>query len=259
MTAPVDYDRTDIPATYDRGHDHGDAVLEQWMQAMAGHVDPAGVRTILDLACGTGRFAPSMAEWFDATVVGLDPSLKMLRLAQSKCAAQDDVVLAGGVGEALPLRSGSVDLIFISMVFHHFADPLLVGRECARVLRRGGHVCLRTVTREQVPNYPYFPFFPNIGPVAEGRLPSLAASCHAFEAAGLRRRFAGLVVQQIADDYATYADKLAAGADTSLACLDQAEFAAGLAAIRARHVASDPVAVTEPIDFIVFENLEELA
>ncbi len=256
MNAPVDYDRTDIPATYDRGHDHGDAVLDQWMTLMAGHANPAGVRTVLDLACGTGRFAPSLASRFDATVVGLDPSFKMLRLAQAKCSAHEGVMLAGGVGETLPFRSQSIDLVFISMGFHHFADPMAVGRECARVLRRGGQVCVRTITRDQIANYPYFPFFPGIGPVLERRLPSVEESCRPFEAAGLRRRFAGAVVQQIADSYAAYADKLSSGADTSLACLDPNEFAAGLEAIRKRHAATAPAAITEPIDFMVFDNVE---
>ena len=27
----MDYDLTNIPATYDLGHDHGPAILEQWM------------------------------------------------------------------------------------------------------------------------------------------------------------------------------------------------------------------------------------
>jgi ubiquinone/menaquinone biosynthesis C-methylase UbiE len=260
MNAPVDYDLTDIPATYDRGHDHGGAVLAQWMQAVAAQVDPAGVHAILDLACGTGRFAPSLSDWFDAKVIGLDPSMKMLGLAQAKCAADDRVLLAGGCGEALPLQSQSIDLIFISMVFHHFADPALVGRECARVLRPGGHVCLRTITRDQIPHYPYLPFFPGARAVLERRLPTTEASCAAFEGAGLRRQFAGVVVQHIADDYAAYADKLASGADTTLASLDRREFEAGLAAIRTMHLdAGPPTAVVEPIDFMVFQKHEENA
>jgi len=255
----LDYDLTTIPATYDRGHDHGPAVLEQWMAEVASHVDSARVHDIVDLACGTGRFAPSLAARFEATVIGIDPSLKMLRQAQPKRASNGRVMLAGGYGEALPLRAQSVDLIFISMVFHHFDDPVLVARECERVLRPGGSVCLRTITRDQISNYPYLEFFPGSRPLLERRLPSLDATCAAFEAAALPRRFAGIVMQQIAPDYDTYADKLASGADASLASLDPGEFAAGLTAIRARHAAAGPVAIVEPIDFIVFQKAEAMA
>ena len=85
-TVFMDYDLTTIPATYDRGHDHGSAVLDQWMDEIASHVEASAIHDILDLACGTGRFAPSLAERFDATVIGLDPSMKMLRVAEEKCA-----------------------------------------------------------------------------------------------------------------------------------------------------------------------------
>jgi ubiquinone/menaquinone biosynthesis C-methylase UbiE len=257
----MDYDVTAIAETYDRGHDHGAAVLEQWMTVVASHVDPAGVHDILDLACGTGRFAPGLAERFDATVIGIDPSRKMLRQAQqNRVACHARVLLARGLGEALPLRAQSVDMIFISMVFHFFEDPFVAARECERVLRPGGRVCLRTVTLEQIPNYPYLPFFPNSRAVAERRLPTLDATCAAFEAAGLRRLFACLVVQQIAPDYGTYADKLSSGADSVLASLDPDEFAAGLASIRAKHATdTSPPPIVEPIDFVVFGNASEIA
>jgi hypothetical protein len=125
------------------------------------------------------------------------------------------------------------------------------------VLRPGGSVCLRTITSDQIANYPYLPFFPGSRPLLEQRLPSLARSCAAFEAASLTTRCTRVVVQQIAVNYAEYADKLASGADTTLARLDPAEFESGLAAIRARQTAEGPVPIVEPIDFIVFQKAQE--
>lgn len=53
----TDYDRTNLPVGYDRARDHGPAVLELWMRKVAEHVEGRSVRRILDLGCGTGRFA----------------------------------------------------------------------------------------------------------------------------------------------------------------------------------------------------------
>lgn len=242
----VDYDRTAIPETYDRGHDHGAAVLDLWMRTIAAHIDVPRAHRILDLACGTGRFAPPLASHFGATVIGLDPSMKMLQVAARKCPG---VPLLAAAGEALPLQSATLDVIFMSMVFHHFSDAAAVARECARVLRPGGRVCVRTITADQIANYPYVPFFPATQALLERRLPTQAATRAVFESAGLTTLFTSVVVQEIARDFREYADKIAAGADTTINSLAAGEIAAGLTAMRAARTTQP---IIEPIDFLVF-------
>jgi len=61
-----------------------------------------------------------------------------------------------------------------------------------------------------------------------------------------------IVTQKIAPDYATYAEKLAAGADSVLAQLSPSDFRAGLDAIRAHAVRVRDTPVCEPIDVFVF-------
>ena len=80
----MDYDATDIAATYDRGRDHGPEFLDLWMNVVASHVKMNRPKTILDLGCGTGRFTEALAVHFDADVVGVDPSQKMLEQALGK-------------------------------------------------------------------------------------------------------------------------------------------------------------------------------
>ena len=113
----MNYDETDIPIAYDRGRDHGPEVLNLWMNVVSSHVKGQRIRTILDLGCGTGRFSEALAVRFDAEVIGVDPSTKMLEQARSK---QHDRRSRYGLGhgESIPLPADSVDLVFISMVFH---------------------------------------------------------------------------------------------------------------------------------------------
>ena len=82
----TDYDKTDIPAGYDRARDHGPEMLNLWMHAIAKHLEGHSVTRILDLGCGTGRFSEALAARFDAEVIGLDPSQKMLELACAEAA-----------------------------------------------------------------------------------------------------------------------------------------------------------------------------
>ena len=247
----MDYDQTKIPEMYARGRDHGPVFLEQWMKVVAGHVDPAGVHDILDLGCGTGRFSNALATRFNANLVGIDPSTKMLQQALNS-PSYSRVFYANGVAEALPLASNSVDVIFISMVFHHFTDPRSVAEECKRVLRSHGRVFLRTASMEKISMYPYVPFFPASWRLLEQRVPSLTFQRGVFEDAGFRTLASEVVTQEIAPDYSAYADKLALKADSILASLDDRDFQAGLHALRSAAATMPPRAVTEPIDVVVF-------
>jgi SAM-dependent methyltransferase len=76
--AGMAYDKTDISKTYNHGRDLAPDVLKQWMDVVVGHLDEGTIRCIVDLGCGTGRFLPSLSERFAASVIGVDPSSKML-------------------------------------------------------------------------------------------------------------------------------------------------------------------------------------
>ena len=247
----MDYDTTDIPDGYDRGRDHGPEVLQLWMNVISSYVEKERINTILDLGCGTGRFSEGLADYFDAEVVGIDPSNKMLDQARTKLRDRR-VRYELGRAEAIPLPNGSVDLIFMSMSFHHFEDPMLAARECRRVLREGAIAFLRAGVRDRIPLYPYVEFFPESLPILEDTLPSAAQIREIFESAGFSTVHTGLVVQQIAPDYVTYAEKLAAGADSVLARLSPNDFRAGMEALQAYGIRAGNQPVTEPIDVFVF-------
>jgi SAM-dependent methyltransferase len=69
---------------HDRGRDHGPEFLDLWMDVVASHVKDQSTKTIQDLGCGTGRFTEALAVRFDADVIGVDLSKKMLAQARSK-------------------------------------------------------------------------------------------------------------------------------------------------------------------------------
>jgi len=248
----VDYDRTSIPEGYDRGRDHGPEALALWMSVIESRTRGRSIHRILDLGCGTGRFSQGLANRFDAEVVGVDPSRKMLAIARGK-PHELRVRYVEGRAEAIPLEAGSVDMIFTSMTFHHFTDRALVASECRRVLRPGGALLVRTATREQINSYAYVPFIPVTRALHEEVLPTLAEIRSVFENAGFRLISSELVTQTIAPTWTVYAEKLAAGGDSVLARVSATELEAGLERVRQHAAAVDPHAVTEPIDLLVFE------
>jgi ubiquinone/menaquinone biosynthesis C-methylase UbiE len=249
----MDYDATDIAVAYDRGRDHGPEFLTLWMNFVSSHVKDQSIKTILDLGCGTGRFSEALAVRFDAEVVGLDPSKKMLKQARRK--RRDSRIRYDlGRGEEIPLPNNSVDLIFMSMVFHHFNNPTLAAHEVRRVLRDRGTVLLRAGTRERISSYPYVDFFPESRPILEECLSSSTLIRKVFEAAGFRTVAVDVVIQEIAPNYGAYADKLSAGADSVLARLGRKDFETGMDALRLHAARIDSQAVFEPIDVFVFRR-----
>src|SRR2546423_14485319 len=248
----MDYDATDIAVTYDRGRDHGPEFLNLWMNVVSSHVKDQRIKMILDLGCGTGRFSEALAVRFDAEVIGIDPSKKMLEQAQRK-RRDSRIRYELGRGESIPLPDKSVDLIFMSMIFHHFDNPALAARECRRVLRDQATGFLRAGTRERISSYPYVDFFPESRTILEECLPTNTFVREVFEAAGFRTVTLEVVTQEIAQSYAAYAEKLSAGADSVLASSSQIEFATGMQALRSHAARIDDQAVFEPIDVFVFQ------
>ena len=247
---PMNYDETDIPAGYDRARDHGPENVALWMGVVSSYVEKGRVNTVLDLGCGTGRYSAGLAEHFGAVVVGADPSAKMLEQARAKKQMRVLHILAAA--EALPLADASVDLVFMSMVFHHFKDPAAAACEIGRVLRAGGTAFLRAGVTERISSYPYVEFFPGSAPIIEGLLSSRAFMRETFERAGFLTEASDVVTQTIAPSYAAYARKLAACGDSVLSQLPPDEFEAGLSGVRRHARSAGETPVHEPIDFFVF-------
>jgi ubiquinone/menaquinone biosynthesis C-methylase UbiE len=247
----MDYDQTTMPSAYDAGRGYSPAVLAFWLRTIATPLVGDHIGDILDLGCGTGRYTAALATRFGATAVGVDPSEKMLAEARKKGGA--NVRFLRGSAESTPLADASVDMVFMSMVFHHFSNPLKAAQECRRVLRPGGVACLRAGATDWIDSYPYVPFFPDIRPLLKKDLKSVAFMESTFEAAGFRLDHYEVVESPVAGNWTEYAEKVAHRADSILTQLTDDAFAAGLAGLL-QHARQAPQneRVIEPTDFFVF-------
>ena len=101
--------------------------------------------TVLDAGCGGGGMPLSLAEEA-GLVVGIDPVERFpdagAKLARERGLINLQFALADGM--YLPFRDGVFDLVLSHAVIEHVADAPLYLRECARVLKPGGHVYLST-------------------------------------------------------------------------------------------------------------------
>jgi ArsR family transcriptional regulator len=94
---------------------------------------------VADLGCGTGQLAATLAPAV-RKVIGIDNSPAMLRAARRRAASLGNVDLRSGDLEALPIDTASCDAALLILALTYVADPTVVLREAARIIRPGGKV-----------------------------------------------------------------------------------------------------------------------
>ncbi len=92
------------------------------------------VRVAADLGCGAGLSTRPLHE-VAACCIGFDPAECMVRAARTTAPSATFLVASG---EAIPLATGSVDLLTAAGSLNYARDLEAVWRESARVLTRGG-------------------------------------------------------------------------------------------------------------------------
>lgn len=97
------------------------------------------IRSVIDLGCGTGRCARSLAEKFtDATVSGLDISGGMLKALKQVKDGSRGVRVVRADFEKIPLANRSTDLVFSNLSLQWASDLVAIFREIRRVMRTEG-------------------------------------------------------------------------------------------------------------------------
>ncbi|HZN88404.1 MAG TPA: class I SAM-dependent methyltransferase [Thermoleophilaceae bacterium] len=104
-------------------------------------MDPRPGASLLDLGCGDGAWTMEVARHVGAEkVLGVEFIEEFAAAAGS---AGVDVV-AGDLGDPLPLEDGSVDVVHSNQVIEHVPKTDAFMREIARVLKPGGYAVVST-------------------------------------------------------------------------------------------------------------------
>jgi ubiquinone/menaquinone biosynthesis C-methylase UbiE len=145
--------------TYDRISGWYDALEGNWekrpREIGLRALNPREGETILEIGFGTGHSIISLARAVGGRgrVYGIDLSPRMLAIARRRvqqAGLARQVLLQNGDAASLPLGEALVDAVFMSFVLELFDTPELpvVLRECRRVLRQGGRICVVSLSKE---------------------------------------------------------------------------------------------------------------
>lgn len=158
-----------------------------WRARLLDQVDPEAGETIIDLGCGTGSFAVSLARRApDARIIGLDPDGDILSRAAVKAeAARRPIRFVQGFARdvASLLGEGVADKVVSSLVFHQLPmEEKRLGLAASwRALKSGGTLHIADYGRQTGAMRTLFRIvqsldgYENTQPNADGVLPALIA------------------------------------------------------------------------------------
>jgi SAM-dependent methyltransferase len=121
---------------YDAWFDRNRPVYESEIMALKRFLPPGGGG--LEIGVGTGRFAVPLG-----IKVGVEPAEAIAGLAR-----QRGIMVVRSVGEALPFRGDSFDLVVMVTVLCFLQDPFLSLTEATRVLRPGGKILIGMIDKD---------------------------------------------------------------------------------------------------------------
>jgi ubiquinone/menaquinone biosynthesis C-methylase UbiE len=129
-------------AGYDQSSDMGirPALLACILERLTDFPQPD---SILDVGCGTGELLFQLRSHLNPALAGLDLSSNMLEVARKKLGSSAD--LRQGDAESLPWQASHFDLVFCTLSFHHYPQPLQALAEMRRVLKPGGTLLLADI------------------------------------------------------------------------------------------------------------------
>jgi ubiquinone/menaquinone biosynthesis C-methylase UbiE len=113
------------------------AMRHKELAAYRQRVVPAAQGRVLEIGIGSGLNLPFYGAGVDA-VIGLDPPLPLLSMAQTRETAAAPVSMLQGTAEAIPLETASVDTVVTTWTLCSIPDVTAALAEMRRVLKPGG-------------------------------------------------------------------------------------------------------------------------
>jgi SAM-dependent methyltransferase len=168
--------------------------LSEWREAVRRHLRPSQGMTLVDIGAGTGAFAAAFSEWFDLSVLAVEPSAAMRDQIPRTPAIQ---VLEGNAS-VLSLPDESADAAWLSLVIHHIPDLGVAAHEIRRVLRPGAPVLIRQGFPGRYDRVELVRWFPETARAID-TYPSVKDTCKAFAAAGFHQD----ALEQVRETYPT--------------------------------------------------------
>ncbi|MBF8151111.1 methyltransferase domain-containing protein [Winogradskyella sp. F6397] len=146
------------------------------------HLDPNKNGVYLDVGCGTGNYSSALEEK-GYQCIGIDPSIEMLTIAQSK---NQNIAWKIGSAEKTDLAKNSVDGIIATLTIHHWSNLMRAFSELAYILKPNSKIVIFTSTPQQMKGYWLNHYFPKMMEASIAQMPTLKSIENAMNFSGIK-------------------------------------------------------------------------
>ena len=138
-------------------HHHGgkssESLLDKEPILKALNIQPG--LTILDAGCGNGYMSKIFSEKVTQSgkVYALDPDTESIEILKKEALESNIEAMEGDITRPTPLNSSSIDLIYLSTVFHGFMKQEIPGfvKEAKRLLKPNGVLAIVEIEKKETP------------------------------------------------------------------------------------------------------------
>jgi SAM-dependent methyltransferase len=185
-----------------------------------------GSRRLLDVGCGTGRFAALAADRLGARVWGIDPSPEML--AQARARGARGCGWKQATAERLPFKEGWFDAVHAHLVLHLVESRDRAIAEMVRVLGWDGRMVIVSFRPEHFDHFHLAPYFPSLVEIDRARFPDPDLVVGELRLAGLDHVSERAVRRRVRLEPAVVLARVRGRYISTLHLLDEREYQSGL-------------------------------